>query len=147
VSVHIQRSGPAARRTSVYVDGYAHTNPIPAACRIDNVVYSSVIHGIDRSREEGQAATLEEQAELMFSRLREILEAAGGSVNDVVKVTMWMRNRSDRESVNRFWLEMFPDASDRPARHTVDAQLDGEQLIQCEFVAVIEQQERGERRS
>lgn len=147
MSVHLKESEAAARRMSVYVDGYAHTNPIPAACRIDNVVYSSVIHGIDQSRVDGQATTLEEQAELMFSRLREILEASGGGLNDVVKVTVWMRNRADREAINRFWLEMFPDASDRPARHTVNVQLDGEVLIQCDFVAVIAQYERGEGRS
>lgn len=132
---------------SVYVDGYAHANPIPAACRVGNVIASGAIHGIDRSRGAAATATLEEQAELMFVRLREIVEAAGGSVDDVVKVTMWMRDRTDREAVNRLWLQMFPDGSDRPARHTVNAQLDNGQLIQCDFLAVIEQDERGERRS
>ncbi len=145
MSVSIRDSVPSTRRVSVYVDGYTHANPIPAACRIDNVVYSSVIHGIDPSAD--GPATLEEQAELMFSRLREVVEAAGGTVDDVVKVTMWMGNRSERDAVNPIWLAMFPDAADRPARHTVNAQLDGEQLIQCDFVAVIEQNERGDRRS
>lgn len=133
----------ARRRTSVYVEGYQHGNPIPAACRVDDVVYSSLIHGIDPSRN-GAAPTLEEQAALMFSRLREIVEAAGGSTDDVVKVTMWMPNRGDRDVVNRFWLELFPDAADRPARQTVDARLDGEKLIQCDFVAVIDGIKRGD---
>jgi 2-iminobutanoate/2-iminopropanoate deaminase len=146
VSLQVTKSVRARRRTSVYTDGFQHANPIPAACRIDNIVYSSLIHGIDRSRDSG-STTLEEQAELMFSRLRIVVEAAGASTDDVVKVTMWMRNRSDREAVNRFWLDMFPDAANRPARQTVNAQLDGEQLIQCDFVAVIEEHERGEGRS
>jgi 2-iminobutanoate/2-iminopropanoate deaminase len=146
VSLQARRSVPERRRTSVYTDGFQHSNPIPAACRVDNVVYSSLIHGVDRSRDAG-SATLEEQAELMFSRLRDVVEAAGGSTDDVVKVTMWMPNRAEREAVNRFWLEMFPDEADRPARQTINAQLDGEQLIQCDFVAVVEADERGEGRS
>jgi 2-iminobutanoate/2-iminopropanoate deaminase len=113
---------------------------------VDNVIYSSLIHGIDVSQE-GGPATLEDQAALMFSRLRDVVHAAGGSTDDVVKVTMWMRDRSDREAVNRFWLEMFPDATDRPARQTVSTQLDGDKLIQCDFVAVIEETERGDGRS
>ena len=146
MSVGVTESHHATRRTSIYVDGYEHSNPIPAACRVENVVYSSIIHGVDRSRN-GGPATLEEQAQLMFRRLAEVIEASGGTLDDVVKVTMWMGDRSDRDAVNRFWLEMFPDAADRPARQTVNAQLDGGQLIQCDFVAVIEKSERGEQRS
>jgi 2-iminobutanoate/2-iminopropanoate deaminase len=32
---------------------------------------------------------------------------------------------------------MFPDAQSRPARHTMDAPLDGEKLVECDFIAVI----------
>ena len=145
MSLHIERPVRERRRTSVYLDHYQHGNPIPAACRVGNVVYSSIIHGIDRSRDSA-ATTLAEQAELMFARLRDIVQAAGASTDDVVKVTMWMRDRSDREAVNRHWLAMFPDATDRPARQTVNAQLDGEQLIQCDFVAVIVNDQREEER-
>lgn len=144
MSLKVSRSVRARRRTSVYVDGYQHAHPIPAACRIDNVIYSSIINGIARSDDGGQPS-LEAQAKLMFTRLRAIVEAAGGSTDDVVKVTMWMRDRADRDAVNRFWLEMFPDPADRPARQTVNAQLDGEQLIQCDFVAVIDPYGRGDR--
>jgi 2-iminobutanoate/2-iminopropanoate deaminase len=145
VSFQLKQTHDAPGRISVYVESYPHSNPIPAACRIDNLVYSSIIHGIDRSRED-RSATLEEQAQLMFVRLREIVEAAGGAVEDVVKVTMWMRNRADREAVNRPWLDTFPDPASRPARQTINAHLDDEQLIQCDFVAVI-QNDRGDHRS
>jgi 2-iminobutanoate/2-iminopropanoate deaminase len=145
VSFEVTEQQQGLRRRSIYVDGYAHANPIPAACRIENVVYSSLIHGIDRSRS-GHEPTLEEQAALMFKRLREIVEAAGGTTDDIVKVTMWMADRRGRDAVNTYWLEMFPDPSDRPARQTVNADLEGDQLIQCDFVAVINQQrEEGER--
>jgi hypothetical protein len=35
------------KRQSIYVDGFAHRNPVPAACRIGNLVYSGGIHGLD----------------------------------------------------------------------------------------------------
>lgn len=146
MSAEITRSRATTRRTSVYVDSFRHSNPIPAASRIDNIIYSSVINGLDRSRAE-ETQTLEEQAQRMFARLRDIVEAAGATIEDVVKVTIWMRNRADREAINRFWIEMFPDAESRPARHTADAKLDGEQLIQCDFIAVTDRSERGVRRS
>ena len=34
--------GPATgRRESIYIDGFAHANPIPAAARVGNMVYAS----------------------------------------------------------------------------------------------------------
>jgi 2-iminobutanoate/2-iminopropanoate deaminase len=32
---------------------------------------------------------------------------------------------------------MFPDPNSRPARHTMNADLDGGKLIECSFVALI----------
>ena len=34
-------------------------------------------------------------------------------------MTVWMADPSQRESLNREWLKMFPDADSRPARHTM----------------------------
>jgi len=40
--------------------------------------------------------------------------------------------------VNEEWLRMFPDPESRPARHVRSLPLDSPSLVQCEFVAVIE---------
>ncbi|CAL9653358.1 RidA family protein [Streptomyces sp. enrichment culture] len=123
------------RRTSIYVQEFAHANPVPAACRIDNVVHSGAIVGTDRVN--GVPRTLDEQCAVMFQRMREIVAAAGGELSDVVKVTLWMADRRDRSAVNREWTAMFPDPADRPARHVVQIELDEATLIQCDFVAVL----------
>ena len=66
------------------------------------------------------------------------VEAAGGSTADVVKVTVWMKDRSQRPALNVPWLEMFPDAATRPARHAIHApELDMGKLIECVFTAYI----------
>ncbi len=127
---------PASTRSSIYVEGFSHKNPIPAACRIGNMLYSGSIQGSDPASGK-YAATLEEQCVLMLAHMRRIVEAAGGSIADVIKVTVWMNDRTQRAALNRPWLEMFPDAQSRPARHTMQGDLDGGKLIECSFVAVI----------
>ena len=57
---------------------------------------------------------------------------------DVIKMTVWLKDRSQRPAVNKGWLEMFPDEHSRPARHTFAApDLPGAMLVQCEIYAVI----------
>jgi 2-iminobutanoate/2-iminopropanoate deaminase len=131
-------SNQANGRQSIYVEGFSHKNPIPAACRLGAMVYSGSIQGSDPAT--GQyGATLEQQCRLMFAQVRRIVEAAGGSAADIVKMTVWMNDRSQRAAVNGPWLEMFPDPQRRPARHTMNADLDGGKLVECDFVAVIGQ--------
>lgn len=125
-----------ARRTAIYVEGFGHKNPIPAASRIGNVVASGIIYGLDVATGK-PAATLDEQARLMFQHLKTIIEAAGGTTDDIVKLTVWMADRSQREPVNREWLAMFPDPATRPARQAMQADLSGGILVQCDFLAVI----------
>ena len=48
-----------------------------------------------------------------------------------------MKDRTRRAALNGPWLEMFPDPQSRPARHTMNADLDGGKLVECEFVAVL----------
>ncbi len=122
-------------RRSIYLEGFGHSNPIPAACRIGNLVWSGSIQGTDpQTGEYGE--TLEAQSRLMFEQLRRIAQAAGVSVGDIIKVTVWMKDRTQRAALNGPWLEMFPDPESRPARHTMNGDLDGRKLVECEFIAV-----------
>ena len=123
-------------RRAIYVEGYGHQNPIPAASRLDNVVASGIITGRDGATGK-LPSTLDEQCALMFRHLRSIIEAAGGTVDDIVKLNVWMADRSQREGLNREWLKMFPDADKRPARQTMQAELGGGMLVHCDFLAVV----------
>ncbi|KRA47220.1 RidA family protein [Devosia sp. Root635] len=124
-----------ARRTSIYVDSFAHKNPVPAACRIGNMVYSGGIHGLDPAT--GKTAEgMERQCELMFGHVRTIIAAAGGTPDNIIKMTLWMKDRSQRELVNPHWEALFPDPANRPTRHALKSDLDG-MLIQCDFIAVL----------
>lgn len=122
-------------RSSIYVEEFKHANPIPSASRIGNIVMSSVIIG--RDLHGNMPGTLEAQCANMFSHVRAILEAAGGSTNHILKMSVWLKDRSRRDVLNTEWLKMFPDETSRPARHSFQTELQDGALVQCDFVAVI----------
>jgi 2-iminobutanoate/2-iminopropanoate deaminase len=128
-----------SKRKSIHIKEFKHANPIPACSRIGNIVMSGVINGIDPAT--GKVApTLEEQCAHMFQHMKRMVEAAGGTTDDIIKMTVWMGDRSQREALNREWLKMFPDEHSRPARHALRTALDGEGgiQIQCDFMAVLQ---------
>ena len=74
----------------------------------------------------------------MLENVRKIVMAGGGGTQDIVKLTVWMKDRSLRSALNVPWLEMFPDPASRPARHAISApDLDMGKLIECSFTAWI----------
>lgn len=113
-----------------------HQNPIAAAVKIGNMVFSAANGGQDP--DSGiYPKTIEEQVRNAFQSVRNILAKAGGSPQDIATMKVYLRNREDRKYVNPVWVAMFPDANDRPVRHTVAAPLEGDVLIQVEFTAVL----------
>lgn len=124
------------KRQSIYSHDFPHANPTPAASRIGNMVYSAVIYGRD-PQSQTVPADIEQQCRFMFGHMCAIVEAAGGSSEDIIKVTLWMADKSQRTVVNRHWEGLFPDPASRPARHTLDGHFDGNTLIQCTFIAVL----------
>ena len=124
------------KRKAIYIDNYWHTQPIPVACRLGNTIVSGIIHGLDMKSPGGGG--LDAQAALMFQRLREILVAAGASLDDVVKLNIVMTDRALRSAINDHWVAMFPDEATRPVRQTIEAPLDNGKLLQCDFHAIVE---------
>jgi len=124
-------------RRSIQIDGFGHLNPLPAASRIGNLVASSVIGGMDRGTRDfpesfaGQCANV-------FAHMRAIIEAAGATPADVIKVNFYVAELERRAEINPLWVELFPDEDSRPARHTQLQQLDPPRLVCADFLALIE---------
>jgi enamine deaminase RidA (YjgF/YER057c/UK114 family) len=126
-----------AKRQSINSPIARHENPIPNASRIGNIVMSSVIGGSNPGTRELPPA-LEQQVANVFNALRSDVEAAGGSVDDIIKVTFWVKDPvSQRAALNAEWVKMFPDAAARPARHTLTLPADSRALVQADFTAVL----------
>ena len=66
------------------------------------------------------------------------LEAGGARTADILKLTIWVATPDARAAINGPWVEMFPDAPARPARHILNYDLPGGMLMQCEALAVLE---------
>ena len=90
-------------------------------------------------RERRDLADPEAQIAQVFKNVRRIVEQAGGTVADIAKLDVKLRDMSDRPIVNKYWLELFPDEHDRPVRHTTQADLAGTLAIQVEVVAVLDE--------
>lgn len=125
-------------RQSIAVAGLHHgDNPIPLASRKGPLLMSGGIFGLDP--ETGQVpADLEGQMAVMFANVRRIVEAAGGGVGDIVKMTIWTRDKGGKEALNREWLALFPDPASRPARHAlINDQMAPQLRVQCDLTAYI----------
>jgi 2-iminobutanoate/2-iminopropanoate deaminase len=126
-----------SRRVSFDLPGLKHTNPIPSACRVGPILVTSGISGVDPHS--GKLPDgIEAQCAQMFANIRSILEVGGATTDDVVKLTVWLQDRTQRPAVNKEWMAMFPDPHSRPARHTfAGPDLAPEMLVQCEVMAVV----------
>jgi 2-iminobutanoate/2-iminopropanoate deaminase len=103
---------------------------------VGNVLASSGLSPLDPVT--GSAPEdIELQVGLVFENLRRILDAAGGRPEDVVKCTVFVRDKSIRPLVDKQWLEIFPDEGSRPARHTLRIDLADPLHIQLEILAVL----------
>jgi 2-iminobutanoate/2-iminopropanoate deaminase len=125
------------KRRSIEVAGVKHVNPIPSACRRGPFVVSGAISGADPAT--GKVPQdLDGQCRQMFDNVRTVITAAGGAPEDIIKMNVWIADRKLRETMNRYWVEMFPDPHSRPARHTAShGDFTPPMQIQCDILAVI----------
>ena len=106
-------------------------------CIIGPFMMSSGIFGMEPETR-NTPPDVESQCKLMFDNVRRVMERAGGSVEDIIKMVVWAKDKSFKEAVNKEWLKMFPDEHSRPARHTMLYQgFSGNAVVQCEIVAVL----------
>lgn len=124
------------RRSISAPDIPEHVNPIPAATRIGNLLFSSAIGGEDPDTHE-LPDDVETQIANTFRTVRAILREGGATVDDIGKMSVYLADKGHRKLVNPHWLEMFPDEKSRPVRHTTEAKLPPGRHIQVEIIAVL----------
>ena len=124
-----------SRRKSVHIGAFKHANPIPNASRIGNLVMSGVILGRDPATG-NMPEGIETQCANMFAHMKATVEAAGGTTDDIIKMTVWLKDESDRKALNAEWVKMFPDPQHRPARMVMPLAAGGGALILCDITAV-----------
>jgi enamine deaminase RidA (YjgF/YER057c/UK114 family) len=124
------------KRRSIEVEGFSHgAQPIPAASRVGPLVMTGGVYGLDPTT--GKIPDdVAEQVRLMFMNLERILSAAGGTLGDVARMTVYVKAPEARAAVNAEWVKAFPDPASRPARHTQqNDHLPANMLVQCDATA------------
>ena len=80
---------------------------------------------------------IEIQAEQVFNNIEAILKAAGGSLSQVVKATVFVQDLNDFARLNAVYERRF--AGHKPARSTVEvARLPRDARVEIDVIAVID---------
>jgi 2-iminobutanoate/2-iminopropanoate deaminase len=126
-------------RQIIKTDGAPNpTGPFNQAIRVGNLVYTSGQAG--RNRDTGQMGDIREQTDWSLRNLDNILKAAGSSLNDAVKLTVFIKDGQDANLVNEEYVKHF--SGPLPARSSAYiSRLKGpDMLIEIEAVAMVKEQ-------
>lgn len=106
--------------------------PLSPAVRAGDFVFVSgqVPVGADGKIVEGGVGA---ETHAVFANLTACLEMAGCTLEDVVKTTVWLRDRNDFAEFNAAYAEHFPN--DPPARSTAESRLMIDIAVEIEAVA------------
>ena len=111
------------------------TGPFNQAIRIGNMVFTSGQAG--RNRETGKMGDVRDQARRCIGNIAAILDTAGASLADVVKVTVFLKHASDWKAFNEEYLKLMPEPL--PARTSAIVQLKSDDMLcEMECIAVIQ---------
>lgn len=88
-----------SRRKNIHIDGLAGKNPIPNASVIGNILVTGLIMGRD-TRNDTVPDTIGAQSEILFRHIRNIVDAAGGTTEDIIQMNAWLKDTSDRSALN-----------------------------------------------
>ena len=108
--------------------------PYNQAIVVGNSIFVAGQGPIDPRTGQLVTGTFEEQATRTFENIKAILEAAGSSMSDVVKVTVYLADNSDFAKLNEIYKQYFTEPY--PARATVGVQLLYHIFIEVDCIAI-----------
>ena len=115
-------------------DAPAAIGPYSQAVKIGNFVFTSGQIPINPATGQVITGSVEEQAKLVLNNLKAVLEAAGSSLDKVVKTTVFIKDMNDFAAVNTVYATFF--ATEAPARSCVEvARLPKDVLVEIEAIA------------
>lgn len=113
----------------------AAIGPYSQAIEVNGMVYTSGVIPINPATNELVTGPIEEQAEQAIGNLAALLEAAGTSVDNVIKTTVFIKDMNDFGKVNEVYAKYF--TKDFPARSCVEvARLPKDVRIEIEAIAI-----------
>jgi 2-iminobutanoate/2-iminopropanoate deaminase len=117
-------------------DAPAAIGPYSQAIVHDGLVFTAGQIPLDPRTGEMLQGDIAQQTERVFENLRAVLEAAGASLQSVIKTTVFLRDMNDFAAMNEVYARYFGDH--RPARSAVQAaRLPRDASVEIEAIAVV----------
>ncbi len=111
--------------------------PYNQAIRCQQFIYTSGQIPVDTKTNTVCSGGITEQTTLVLQHLKAVLEAGGSALEQVVKVTVFLKDMNDFSAMNTVY-EQFFDAATAPARTTVEvSRLPKDVLVEIEAVASV----------
>jgi len=108
--------------------------PYAQAKVIGDFVFTSGQIAIDPKTNEVIQGFIEVQAKQVLENLKAVLEAAGSSLDDAVKVTVYLADMNDFSKMNEIYAQYFKN---KPARSTVQvARLPKDVRVEMDIIAL-----------
>ncbi len=110
--------------------------PYSQAIKAGNLVFCSGQIPIDPKTGNFVSDKIAEQTEQVIVNLKAVLEAAGASISDVVKTTVFLADMGEFTAMNEVYARHFVD--NKPARATVQAaRLPRDARVEIDCIAVV----------
>jgi len=107
--------------------------PYSQAIQVGDFVFTAGQLPLDPATGKLIEGGIEEQTRQVLRNIAAVLEAAGSSLDRVVKTTVFLGNMGDFRAMNEVYSEFFPD--EPPARSTVEVGLALGALVEIDAIA------------
>jgi 2-iminobutanoate/2-iminopropanoate deaminase len=117
----------------------AAIGPYSQAVKIDQLLYTSGQVALDPATGQLVSGGIAEQTAQALENLKAVLEAAGSSLGNAVKTTVFLKDMNDFAAMNAIYgLYFVPEGVVAPARSTVEvARLPKDALVEIEVIALL----------
>jgi len=109
--------------------------PYSHCVKAGNFLFIAGQVGVDFTNGKLKGNSIKEQTEQALTNMTDILNAAGSSMEDVVKTTVFISDFKDFDEMNKVYARFFP--INQPARSTVQVVLYDGFKVEIEATAII----------
>jgi 2-iminobutanoate/2-iminopropanoate deaminase len=109
--------------------------PYSHCVKAGNFLFIAGQVGVDFTNGKLKGNSIKEQTEQALTNMTDILNAAGSSMEDVVKTTVFISDFKDFDEMNKVYARFFP--INQPARSTVQVVLYDGFRVEIEATAII----------
>lgn len=110
--------------------------PYSQAISSGNMIFTSGQLGIEPETGDFVKGTIQDETRQALNNLKAVLEAAGATLNDVVKTTVFIKDMNQFSLINEVYSEFFNEH--KPARSCVEvARLPKDGNVEIEAIAIL----------